>query len=1310
MSKKTHRKRLLSLIWVLFLTLSAKADRQDYYFKQISLEQGLSQSRVQCIYRDHLGVIWIGTKWGLNSYDQSELKSYFHDRNQLHSLPDNFIRFITEDCSGTLYVSTNKGIALYNKTENLFHTLQYNGNPLQAWSCFRVDDGFLFGGEETLYKYNPIDKSITTIFPNIDGSNRKCINHIYQWKNNLLITSSRKDGIWMYDLIKKRMYRCPFVNEREVNSIFVDSRNWLWISLYGKGVVCYSKEGKKLFHLSTKNSELNNDIVFDFLEKENQMWMATDGGGINIVDLPTMKFSFLKRISDDEQSMPNNSIYCLYKDQMDNIWGGSIRGGLFGIKNVFIKTYKDVPLTNTQGASERTVVSIYEDKDTLLWIGTDGGGINSFNQKTNTFHHFPSTYGEKVTSITGFSEDEFLLSCFNKGVYTFNKKTAQMRSFPIINDSISKKEFSSGDLVNLYTTKEHIYILGARIYIYNRLTRQTSIFNAPKIDAQRKVALQAVYSDDSELYLLGTNNLFRLNLKNNKLISIVSTKEGDDFTSACRDDKGNFWLGSNFGLLRYNKETKATEKIQTNLFNNVSSLAYDKKGRVWIGAQNMFFAYIINEKRFAILDESDGMPSNELIFTPIPALRTKSLYMGGTMGLVRINTDIIFDSNSSPVLKLLDAKLDGKSTLELVRDRCISIPWNHSSFSIKVIADEKSTFRKHLFRYAVAGKDQMVIESYLHTLELGTLASGKYTISVSCDTSNGGWSQPEELLTIIVTPPWWETTWFVLLCVLFVLCVTGLVFYMLIKKKENRLKQKMQEHEKKTDEEKIRFLINISHELRTPLTLIYASLKRILTGEVKQEEVPEYLQGTYKQAGQMKDIINMVLEARKMEVGQDVLHISSHPLHEWLREVAETFQTAFRARDIEVVYDLDERIERVSFDDTKCRVVLSNLIMNALKYSPDHSRIALKTVRLNESVQVIVQDQGIGLDHVDKKKLFTRFYQGNHNEGGSGIGLSYAKMLIDMHGGRIGFFSNEGVGATFFYELPANLQEQDVPCPQHSYLNELLSSPEEEKLEPTAFSLHEYSLLIVEDMQDLREFLKDSLKDKFKKIYLARDGSEALEVMGKQQTDVVVSDVMMPRMNGYQLCKKIKETLAFSHIPIILLTARADSESQMLGYKLGADAYLSKPFEMEMLFSVIQNQIRNREYIKSRYKTSQFTLSPQEATFSNADELFVVKLNTVIDSQLALPKLDVKCLTAEMAMSRTSLYNKIKDLTGMGVNDYINRRRIDKATVLLLQSEMNITEISESVGFTYQRYFSTLFKEIKGVTPSQFRAGKTGIS
>ena len=1305
MSKAHVLKRYSFLIWILFFVLSTKAEQQDYYFRQISLEQGLSQSRVQCIYRDHQGVIWIGTKWGLNSYDQSELKSYFHDREQPNSLPDNFIRFITEDRLGDLYVSTNKGIAIYNKAENQFQPLKYNGKPFNAWSYLQIGDNFLFGGEETLYQYNLTDKNITTIFPDIDGDKLKCINRIFQWSPDVLITSSKKDGLWMYDLIKKKMYRCPFVKEREINTIFVDSQNRLWVSFYGKGIACYSKEGKRLFSLSTKNSGLNNDIIFDFLEKDNQLWIATDGGGINILDFQTMKFSHLKHISDDEQSLPNNSIYRLYKDQMDNIWIGSIHGGLFAIKKVFIKTYKDVPLNNPNGVSERTVVSIFEDKDTLLWIGTDGGGINSFDQKTNTFHHYPTTYGEKVTSITDFSENELLLSCFNKGVFTFNKRTAQMQPFPIINDSISKREFSSGDLVNLYATKDNIYILGAKVYIYNKHTRQTSILYAPQIDIQRQIAMQAIYSDDTHLYLMGTNNLFKLNFKTNELSSLVNMKEGDDFTSACRDDKGNFWIGSNFGLLFYNKQTGKTEKIHTNLFNSVSSLAYDKKGKVWIGAQNMFFAYIINEKRFVILDESDGVPSNELIFTPIPALRTPNLYMGGTMGLVRINTDIIFESNSSPILKLLEVKLNGKSTLKQVNNNCISIPWNHSSFNIKVIADEKNSFRKHLFRYVITGKDKMVIESYLQTLELGTLASGEYTISVSCDTSNGEWSQPTEILTIIVSPPWWKSTWFIILCIFFAFLVAGVVFFSLIRKKENRLKREMREHEKKIYEEKIRFLINISHELRTPLTLIYASLKRILNKEVKQDELPEYLQGAFKQANQMKDIINIVLDARKMEVGQEVLHISSHPLHKWIQEVAETFQTASKAKEIEITYDFDDSIQSIAYDDTKCKVVLSNLIMNALKYSPNQTRIVIKTIRTNESIQVHVQDQGIGLDNVDIKKLFTRFYQGKHNEGGSGIGLSYAKMLIDLHGGRMGAFNNKDRGATFFYEIPANLQEQEVSCPQHSYLNELLSSPEEEeKIESGSFSLQGYSLLIVEDKQDLREFLKNALKDKFKKIYQAENGLVALEVIKQQQPDIIVSDVMMPQMNGYQLCKEIKENLNISHIPVILLTARADSESQMLGYKLGADAYLPKPFEMEMLLSVIQNQMRNREYIKSRYRGNQFILSPQEATFSNADEQFMIKLNEMIDQNLSQPDLDVKFLTAQMAMSRTSLYNKIKELTGMGANDYINRRRIDKAIILLTQSGMSITEISEQVGFTYQRYFSTLFKEMKGMTPSQFRA------
>ena len=1206
------RTKTFLLLCIAFITLFigvSTLQAGHYYYKQISLKDGLP-STVRCILTDKQGFVWIGTRSGLGRYDGHELKKYIHQANNPHSIPHNLIYQMIEDAQNNIWILTDKGVARYQRqSDDFFIPTDETGNNIIAYSACLTDDGVLFGSKNKIFFYNYQDTSLR-LLQTFDLEPNYNVTLLNLWDKHTLLCCSRWQGLLLLDLNTGKCRRPPFDCGKEIMNVLIDSQKRIWVAPYNGGLNCLTRDGKLLATYTTHNSSLSNNVILSLAEREGE-----------------------------------------------------------------------------------------------IWIGTDGGGINSFDQKTNTFHHYPTTYGEKVTSITNFSENELLLSCFNKGVFTFNKRTAQMQPFPIINDSISKREFSSGDLVNLYATKDNIYILGAKVYIYNKHTRQTSILYAPQIDIQRQIAMQAIYSDDTHLYLMGTNNLFKLNFKTNELSSLVNMKEGDDFTSACRDDKGNFWIGSNFGLLFYNKQTGKTEKIHTNLFNSVSSLAYDKKGKVWIGAQNMFFAYIINEKRFVILDESDGVPSNELIFTPIPALRTPNLYMGGTMGLVRINTDIIFESNSSPILKLLEVKLNGKSTLKQVNNNCISIPWNHSSFNIKVIADEKNSFRKHLFRYVITGKDKMVIESYLQTLELGTLASGEYTISVSCDTSNGEWSQPIEILTIIVSPPWWKSIWFIILCIFFAFLVAGVVFFSLIRKKENRLKREMREHEKKIYEEKIRFLINISHELRTPLTLIYASLKRILNKEVKQDELPEYLQGAFKQANQMKDIINIVLDARKMEVGQEVLHISSHPLHKWIQEVAETFQTASKAKEIEITYDFDDSIQSIAYDDTKCKVVLSNLIMNALKYSPNQTRIVIKTIRTNESIQVHVQDQGIGLDNVDIKKLFTRFYQGKHNEGGSGIGLSYAKMLIDLHGGRMGAFNNKDRGATFFYEIPANLQEQEVSCPQHSYLNELLSSPEEEeKIESGAFSLQGYSLLIVEDKQDLREFLKNALKDKFKKIYQAENGLVALEVIKQQQPDIIVSDVMMPQMNGYQLCKEIKENLNISHIPVILLTARADSESQMLGYKLGADAYLPKPFEMEMLLSVIQNQMRNREYIKSRYRGNQFILSPQEATFSNADEQFMIKLNEMIDQNLSQPDLDVKFLTAQMAMSRTSLYNKVKELTGMGANDYINRRRIDKAIILLTQSDMSITEISEQVGFTYQRYFSTLFKEMKGMTPSQFRA------
>jgi len=364
---------------------------------------------------------------------------------------------------------------------------------------------------------------------------------------------------------------------------------------------------------------------------------------------------------------------------------------------------------------------------------------------------------------------------------------------------------------------------------------------------------------------------------------------------------------------------------------------------------------------------------------------------------------------------------------------------------------------------------------------------------------------------------------------------------------------------------------------------------------------------------------------------------------------------------------------------------------------------------IEDAVRITVKDQGIGLNNVDIRKLFTPFYQGDHDQQGSGIGLSYAKALVEIHGGKIGAFDNEDRGASFYFELPVNtvLEETSDTAIQLYDNGNCISIPEENVI--TQISTENYTVLIVEDKLELRLFLKNELWG-FKAVYTAEDGINALEVIRNKRPDIIVSDIMMPGMDGFELCKRIKQNIDTSHIPVILLTARTDSESTQTGYNQGADAYIGKPFELDLLVSVIRNQLKNREIIKQKYMNLGYVAELRSSHQNNIDDEFLIKLSKVINENLNNSELNIDFLTDKMAMSRTSLYNKIKALTGIGANDYINRIRIEKAVQLLTDTQLSITEISEEVGFTYQRYFSTAFKQIKGVTPTQFRSDQKNKS
>lgn len=1301
--------RILYILFLFFTCIgNGRGANPSYYFQQLGLDKGLSQTTVHCILADNKGLIWIGTASGLNCFDRYDMKSYYHEKDNPHSLPGNTIYFIAEDAENNIWISTNNGLTLYDKSSDSFRPAKFEDKAIISYSFCSLSGSILFTANEGIYIYDYKKQTFRKRPILLEDSSNFSPYYIKPWDKDELLLVSQYKGVLRYNPVTGQLSPTDYPVQTGLNAIYLDSKKRLYLSSYNKGFVCYAPDGKKLYTIHAGNSRLTSNLVLDFMEINNKLWVTTDGGGINIMDMDDPSdMTAIMHTPGDMSTIPVNSIKCIYKDKQENIWVGTVRGGMIGIKEVFMKTYKDVPLNNTNGLSDISVSSIHEDKKGRLWLGTDGGGINQYNPYTDTFKHYPATYGDKVVSITDYSDSELLVSLYTKGLYLFNKETGRYsRPFYVIDEATTIDQFHGGNASMAYRiTDEWSYFLGKNAISHNLRTGKYSFL---KIDGNKLAVgpMKMVCTDDRSAYIIQSNKLYEAHHGNDTLYTLLSIGTHEAIKAVARDKNGIFWIGTEYGFGYFDSKTKVFTKIETKLFNSVSTLLLDDQDRLWIGARNMLFSYDLKKKRFASWGESDGYTTNEFIYKYQVSSISDYIYLGGASGLLRINKNISTKEAPLPEVRLMDVLLNGNSCidqLEASGKNRITIPHTHSSIEIKVISMEKDVFRNKLYRYMINGTDKQYTETYNHILSLRMLAPGDYSILVSCNSKSGEWSEPAEVLHITVTPPWYQRPY---VFAIFIILLTLMLFWTdrVSRRRRNRKMQwQMKEHTNRMNEEKVHFLINISHELRTPLTLIYAPLKRILDkkGWNDPEMMKGQLAGIYKQVLDMRNTINMVLDMNSLKETKTALHKTPYQLNEWIVSVAKDFESELEARNIRIKYQLDENIRQVTFDGAKCTTVLSNLLMNALKFSPTDTTITVSSQLEDGKVRVSVADQGIGLGNLDANKLFTRYYQGNHEQSGSGIGLSFAKILIEKHNGTIGAMNNDDGGATFFFELPLGDdrgEQLDEENRQDTWF--AVDTPSE----PDVFSTNNYSIIIVEDKKELSSFLKEALLDSFKNIYVAGDGEEALEIINQKHPDIIVSDIMMPKMNGYELCKKIKEDMATSHIPVILLTARGDLDSTTMGYKLGADAYLAKPFDMELLLAVIVNQLKNREAIKQKYKESHLHLAEAiPAQTNNLDEEFMLKLNKLIHDNISSRELDVKFLTTQMGMSRTPLYAKLKALTNMGVNDYINMIRIEKASLLLLHSTMNITEISEAVGFEYPRHFSTMFKQIKGMPPSQYR-------
>lgn len=785
--------RFLFLFTSCFLMALNLFGRNSHYsYTQLSIGEGLSQASVESILLDHKGNLWIGTKNGLNHYSQQTIKNFFHSPKDRHSLPDDRIIHLEEDSLGNIWIGTPKGLALYDKEKQNFRDMTRGW--VQSSCC--IPGGVLFGGENVLYFYDYEKQELERIHIQPESPEVRPIQYrvlkILPYGENQVILNTRTKGLFIYNY-QTGLFR-PFTTDIPwylQMSFCVASDRSVYASFYGVGVYHYAPDGTTLGTYHTNNSALNNNYVLDLIEHENKIWMATDGGGINLLHTDTQEISHLTHITGDPSSLPVNSIIKLYKDNHENLWMGTVRGGVYHIKESYIKTYQDVVFNHPSGLSEKSVTSFYEEKDGRLWVGTDGGGINLYDPETDRFTHFPQTQGDKVVSITWFSEDELLVSLYTKGLYRFNKKTGTYHRFLVVDEDTDRNVCFYGYIPLAHQVSEDkIYIIGNGAWVYHCKERKFSPLLLPEKYRNQTAALMLVHRNDEFSLLKQENLVYKVDPKNDSIQFLFEARPNETiFAMEYEAENQTIWVGSNYGLHYYHLKEQQYKPVPTQLFNYISFLTMDRQGRLWICAHNKLFSYSIAEKKFTSWNHSDGYLPNEILFKYHNTCNKDYVYLGGSEGMVRIATSIQSKDNESPQVYLEDVLYNGQSHISGIENHEMEIPWNYQSIVFTFGVKSEDVFQKHLLKYTIKdGSNENTFESYDPQLNLSSLSPGTYTLFASCYTKDGSETSPVPIMKLTVTPPWYKSRWFMTLLVGLFMGITFGIARWIYRKKTRRMK------------------------------------------------------------------------------------------------------------------------------------------------------------------------------------------------------------------------------------------------------------------------------------------------------------------------------------------------------------------------------------------------------------------------------------------------------------------------------------------------------------------------------------------
>lgn len=1333
---------LLLLAFILTFIGTTDSPAQNITFKHLSTDDGLSQISVNSIYVDEQGLVWIATRDGLNCYNGSSIQTYKLEKNNPHSLFSNTVLRVTGDGNGHLYLLCMDGVARFDLNTQHFKTLLHG-----KVDCLYLHKQLYIACNNEIFVYNENTGNFDSYYRMTRTSGS--LSCLFRDSKGIFWLGTENDGL--YSLSPGGALK-HMVERTHISRIYEDSENNIWIGTWDTGLFRYDKNGYKvnMKHDPDNPHSLSSDFVRCFCEdNEGNLWIGTMNG-LNQYNKATKQFVNFRH-DNSPHSLSHSSVWCIEKDAQGTLWLGTYFGGVnyfnpeYEIYTIYHQSEKE-----KEGLSSPVVGNMLEDKEGKLWICTEGGGVNVFDRKTEQFKWYIHSSDANSLSHNNIKaiyydagHDRMWLGThlgglnrldIKNGRFThYKKEEGNPETLPsdIVRDILPYKDsliIATQNGVCLFSPESG---KSRQLFKNDKLGGLIRMVADVEFDS-RGILWLAVSGEGVFSYDFAAGRLHQYKYEENQSNGISN----NNINNIMSDCHGNLWFStSGSGLDCYHPETKQFTNYDIDNSGLASNCIYkvcETEGHELLLITNQGFSRFNHETgKIQNYNAENGFPLTTVNENALYITEDKTVFLGGVRGMITFSLDKL-NVNAKPYniywTKLLvngtEVKINDDTEIlsrSLAMTPRITLNAHQRMFSLyfstsNYILENKENMEYYLdgFSKKWTGTQGQPVITYTN------LNPGTYTLRLrSADKTS---LSHEIAMQIQVLPPFYRTVW---AYIVYLLLLATAIYYLMhtyrtrVKLQESlKYEQRHLQDMEKLNQSKLRFFTSISHEFRTPLTLIVGQLEGILQLPQVPTSIYTKILTAYKSSIQLRNLISELLDFRKQEQGMMKLRVQENNIVHFLNETYLLFVTYAHTKQIHLEFRKSGEEINVWFDAKQLQKVINNLLSNAVKHCKADSRIILSVCQDNEYVYFSVEDNGVGIPAKEIDKIFDRFYQTTTESevnAGTGIGLALTKGIVELHHGTIQVESVEGEKTKFTVRLPlgnalytreeirVTSAEQQIMAPSAlpsdawtAEMTNLSATPR------TAEDTNRPSILIVEDNEAIRQMLAELFAPMYE-VTTAIDGTDAMEKIEEKIPQIVLSDVLMPRMSGIELTKQLKSNLDTCHIPVVLLTARTEVEHNLEGLLTGADDYITKPFDSRILISRCNNLINSRIQLQEYFSKQPAAQTPVLAT-NPLDKEFLDEVMNIFEKHIDDSEFTIDGLAQEMFISRTRIYAKIKAITGQTPNDFFITLRLKKAAHLLKNHpELNITSISDQTGFSSPRYFSKLFKKAYQVTPMEYR-------